>query len=75
MNENVVSTLAGFISECAEREKVSCLDPEKPARLIAQVIRGYHANVLLEGKDVSEQEIASWADKAMDTILAGREGW
>jgi len=75
LNREVVATLTEFIRKCAEREGRPCRDPAKPARLIAQVIRGYHANILLQGKDVSEKEIQSWADSSIDTILAGREVW
>lgn len=67
--------LCEFIADCAVREGVACKNPDRPAELFAQMIRGVHAIAVQSGRKMSEDEIRQWADRAVETLLTSRKDW
>lgn len=74
-NLKLRAKLCEFITNCSDREGIACNDPDRPAEIFAQMIRGVHAIAVQSGRKMSEDEIMRWADRAVDTLLASRQDW
>lgn len=70
-----VAQIAKFIDQCAQRDKIPVRDPRAVAEAFIFMLRGWYVNVLLTDQVVSAAVREAWVEKAVHTLLSGRQGW
>lgn len=71
----VIAMMGDYIAFCAQRDGVSCKDPQGVARIYMMTLRGFIAETNASGRKVSAKERREVAAKTAHLLLADRAGW
>lgn len=70
-----IRRISSFIRACAEADGLPCKDPDGVAEVFILVMRGWYINVMLINQDISVTQRELWVERAVQTLLRGREHW
>lgn len=70
-----IERIAGFISDCAEREGYGCRDPQAVAEVFILAIRGWYIDMMLTQRKVTAKQRHAWIDQAIHVLTASFDNW
>ena len=70
-----VGQVAEFIRECAAADDIPCTDPIAVAEAFIFMLRGWYVDVMLTNRPVSAAVRRKWVDRAVRSLIAGRDEW
>lgn len=70
-----VRKVANFVTECAERDGMTCRDPEAVGTVLITAIRGFCTVVVLRGEQPDAEACEAFARKLVNVLIMSREDW
>lgn len=70
-----IRTVSRFISDCAQREGTTLLDPDRVATAYVMALRGFYAAAVLRGRNPTDEQIVVFIKDLVALLLAARASW
>jgi len=70
-----IRRISQFIRDCADADGIPCRDATAVAEMFILAMRGWFINVMLTNQEVTAGQRQQWVERAVHTLLVGRDNW